>query len=145
MKPVLLALMAVLCFALGNVLLEQELRRFHALTLMSVYVWAIWLAAILTRHVLGIHDPFPDSARVWAVIALLALTLFAGEALYAAAYTSTTERDALYTVTAIFALMPAAASLLRLFWVREWPNVYQLGAFTLAIGVVVLAAKGSGR
>lgn len=141
MKPVYLSLVATVCYAICNVMLELKLSKINNLTLMILYASIIWIAAALTRQLVKTDDPafnFPvGSTLVLAIV--LGLIFTVADYCYVGAYN---HGGTVLTITSITILIPVLASLMKLGLSKQAPNLWQVGGYVLAAGAVLLVAKG---
>ena len=141
-KPILLATIAMLCYAVQNVVIEQRLSRL-SVTAILVVCYAIMLPLALVRF--GMVRMAGETAAL-PTGALLAFTLVAGvtyffaDYSYLAAYTS---GGSLMSVTTVAILLPVFASLVKFAWTRDLPNGWQLAGYALAIAAIALVVKGN--
>ena len=141
-KPALFAVLAMLFYAIANVVLEQKFSRFNNLTLMCVYVAPIMLVAIIGRAVTKTSDPTFDFPVGFDLMLLIAVGFIwaAADYFYVGAFTN---GGSLLTVTSIMLLSPVVASIIKFAWVQGVPNVWQIGGYFLAVSAVLMVIKGS--
>jgi len=142
MKPVTYACLAVIFYALGNVITEQKLKPFTQFgTMLFCYVPMVVMtgAALLLMKSRSQAIAFPKGDAVY-VAALIAIVFFVADGFFFSAYTN--NADSL-TVSSIAVLFPVAASLMKFFWTGQFPNRYQVAAYAVAIIAVALSEKGS--
>ena len=142
MKPILFTLVATLCYAVCNVLIELKFSRVNALTLMIVYASVIWISAFGMRQLVKTSDPsfgFPTGTLLFLGIGL-GLTYAVGDYFFVRAYNHGGD---VVTITCITILIPVVASLIKFGITKQLPNFWQVSGYILAAGGVVLVAKGS--
>jgi drug/metabolite transporter (DMT)-like permease len=142
MKPIVFTLIATVCYAVCNVLLEVKFSKLNALTLMIVYASVIWVSAVSMRQVMKTNEPsfnFPVG-KTLALAIVLGLIYAAGDYFFVGAYTHGGD---VVTITCITMLIPVVASLLKFSIARQLPNVLQLSGYLLAALAVFLVSKGS--
>ncbi|MDO8622215.1 MAG: EamA family transporter [bacterium] len=142
MKPVLLATVAMVLYAIQNVVIEQRLSRV-SVTAILVICYAIMLPLALARYSMirmaGDAVAFPTGAVL--VFTLVAgVTYFLADYSYIAAYTN---GGTLMSVTTVAIMLPIFASIVKFAWARELPNGYQIAGYALAIIAIVLVGKGN--
>lgn len=142
MKPVIFAVLATLCYAAANLIMDQRFAKYNNLTVMVCYSLVIFLSASLLRQITKTNDPsfnFPQgSSLVWVVI--MGLIFTAADYFYIGAYTN---GGSLMTVTSIIVMFPVFAGVLKYLWTGDSPNGWQVGSCLVAIVAVLMAAKGS--
>jgi drug/metabolite transporter (DMT)-like permease len=142
MKPILFTLVATACYAVCNVLLELKFSKLNALTLMIVYASVIWISAVGMRQLVKTNDPsfsFPTGTVLLLAIGL-GLIYTAGDYFFVSAYNNGGD---VVTITCITVLIPVVASLIKFGVTQHLPNLWQVSGYVLAVGAVVLVAKGS--
>ena len=142
MKPILFTLVATVCYAVCNVLLELKFSKLNPLNVMIMYASVIWIAAFGMRQLVKTEDPsfsFP-SGTLLAFAIVLGLIYTAGDYFFVSAYNKGGD---LVTITSITVLIPVVASLLKFGITKQMPNLWQITGYALAAGAVVLVAKGS--
>ena len=142
MKPILFTLVATLCYAVCNVLLELKFSKLNALTVMILYASVIWLSAVGLRQLVKTDDPsfnFPTGTLL--ILALvLGLLYTTGDYFFVRAYNHGGD---VVTITCITVLIPVVASLIKFGITKQLPNLWQVSGYILAAGAVVIVAKGS--
>ena len=142
MKQVVYASLAVIFYALGNVITEQKLK---AYTQFGIMIYCYVPMAIITLAVLGIMQSrgqaisFPKGEGVY-VSGLIAVVFFIADGFFFSAYTNNANA---FMVSSIAVMFPAAASLMRFFWTRQLPNRYHIAAYVVAIIAVALSERGN--
>lgn len=141
-KPVLFSLLAMVCYAIVNVLFEQKFAKFNNLTAMCIYPLPILLVGIVGRYMTKTSDPSFDFPVGLDLTILIAMGFIAAAAdyFYFGAYTGGGD---LLTVTSIIVMFPVASSLIKFVLTRGLPNVWQISGYILAVGAMLLVAKGS--
>ncbi len=138
MKPVLLALVVAIAYAMVNHLTERHLRNFAALqsaVMVAVGVAIMGGVALLMMYFSGTPIETPTRTQWWA-IAACALVLVIGEYCYFAAYTS---GGTAMTVSTILLIVPVLAGIITLFVDGRLPNLLSmLGWVVVAIGVLIV-------
>jgi len=141
MKPILFTLIATVCYAVCNVLLELKFSKLNALTLMILYASVIGLTAFGIRVLVKTDDPsFNFPTGTFLLLALgLGLIYATGDYFFVSAYNKGGD---VVTITCITILIPVVASLLKFGITKQLPNLWQVSGYVLAAGAVVLVAKG---
>ncbi len=142
MKPILFALVATVCYAICNVLLELKFSKLNPLTVMILYASVIWISAVGMRQVVKTDDPsfnFPTGTFLLLAIGL-GLLYATGDWFFVSAYNKGGD---LVTITCITVLIPVVASLIKFGMTKSLPNLWQVSGYVLAAGAVALVAKGS--
>ena len=142
MKPILFTLVATVCYAVCNVLLELKFSKLNALTVMIMYASVIWISAVGMRQLMKTEDPsfsFPGGTLLLLAV-VLGLIYTAGDYFFVSAYHKGGD---VVTITCITVLIPVVASLLKFGITKQMPNLWQITGYVLAAGAVVLVAKGS--
>lgn len=141
-KPVVFSLLAVVCYAIANVLFEQRFAKYNNLTLICVYAVPIFLVGVVGHALTKTSDPsfdFPVGVDLTLLIAI-GFILGAADYFYTGAYTHGGD---LLTITSIIVMMPIVASMFKFVLTRNLPNMWLVGGYVLAIGAVILIAKGN--
>ncbi len=146
MKSIIFGFSAVFFYAIATILIEQKLAKFNTLTLMVGYLAVMLVVTIIARQTLvattggeATSFAFPTGSTLW-VLALVGLLIFTADFFFVSSYTS---GGSLLTLAAITALYPVIASILRMAWVWQLPNMYQIGGYVLAFFAVMLIVKGN--
>ena len=134
--------MAVILYALGNVLIEQKLKPFTQFGIMAfTYVPMVFMTAaalgILKARQQTIAFPSGDAIYVAGAIAIV---FFVADTFFFSAYTNNADA---FTVSSIVLMFPAAASAFKYLFTGKLPNRYHFAAYAVAIAAVVLAEKGN--
>jgi drug/metabolite transporter (DMT)-like permease len=118
MKTVTFSVIAMLLYALTNVLIEQKLSKLNNLTLIVSYTSVILILALIARQIVKTDDVsfnFPTGNLL--LIALGVGILFTlADYLFIGAYTNGGN---ILTVTSIIALFPAVASLFKFLYLKN--------------------------
>jgi drug/metabolite transporter (DMT)-like permease len=141
MKPVIFAIVAMMCYAVSNVLLETKFSKFNNLTLMVCYGAVIWVTAFVVRQVTKTTDSsfdFPKGNMFWLVM-LLGIIFALADYFYVGAYTNGGD---LLTVTCITVMFPVFASLIKFGITRSVPNSWQITGYLLAVVAILAISKG---
>lgn len=142
MKQVVYACMAVLFYALGNVITEQKLKPYTQFATM-LYCYAPMI--VMTFGALSIMKLrsqaifFPRGEGVW-IAGLIAIVFFIADGFFFSAYTNNADA---FTVSSIAVLFPAVASLIRFVWTHQLPNRYHVAAYAIAVIAVALSERGN--
>jgi len=141
-RSTLFALLATLLYAVANVLIEHKFAKLNSLTIMLFYAVPIFFFGLVGRQIIGPSDPsltLPVGSEMILLI-ILGLIIAGADYFYISAYTN---KGGLLTITSILAMMPVVASLLKFALTRAWPNWWEVGGYLLALGAVLMVAKGS--
>jgi drug/metabolite transporter (DMT)-like permease len=141
MKPILFTLIATLCYAVCNILLEMKFSRVNALTVMSLYASVIWISAVGLRQLMKTNDPsfsFPTGTLLGLAL-VLGLIYTTGDYFFVRAYNHGGD---VVTITCITVLVPVVASLIKFGMTKQLPNLWQVSGYFLAACAVLLVAKG---
>src|SRR5262249_4662183 len=134
--------MAVILYALGNVMIEQKLKTF---TQFGIMAFTYVPMGLMTAAALGILKArqrtlaFPSGNAIYGAGAI-AIVFFVADTFFFSAYTNNADA---FTVSSIVLMFPAAASAFKYFWTGAVPNRYHLAAYAVAIVAVILAEKGN--
>jgi drug/metabolite transporter (DMT)-like permease len=142
MKSILFVVVAMMLYALSNVLLEQKFSKYNTFTLMVCYVSVILVVAVIGRQTTLSGDEsfnFPQGAE-FALVILLGLIMATADYLYVAAYASGGD---LMTISSIVVMFPVFASIVKFAMTRELPNAYQIVGYTFAVVAVLCVSKGA--
>ena len=142
MKPILYTCIAVLFYALGNVITEQRLKSYTQFGIMMycyVPMLAFTFAALVFMKFRNQPIAFPEGNGLYAA-GVIALVFFIADTFFFSAYTNNADA---FTVSSIVLMFPAAASLMKFLWTREIPNRYHIAAYLFAVAAVALAEKAS--
>ena len=143
MKPVLYSILAMICYALANVIVEQKLARLNTLTIIVCYSGIIFIITLITWLIVRASDPtfqFPKGPLL--LIALGVGLLFTlADYCFISAYTSGGK---LFVVTSIYVLFPVCASVIKFFTAGEKPNLWHVCGYMCAIIAILCITKGSG-
>jgi drug/metabolite transporter (DMT)-like permease len=142
MKQVIYACLAVLFYALGNVITEQKLKPY---TQFATMIYCYLPMVLMTAVALGVMKfrgqtiVFPQGNALY-IAGLIALVFFIADGFYFSAYTNNADA---FTVSSIAVMFPAAASLMKFIWTGELPNRYHIAAYVVAVIAVALSEKGN--
>jgi len=142
MKQVVYACIAVLFYALGNVITEQKLKPYTQFGIMIYcYVPMVLLTfgALAIMRSRGQEISFPEGDALY-VAGLIAIVFFIADGFFFSAYTNNADA---FTVSSIAVMFPAAASLMKFLWTGQLPNRYHMAAYAVAVVAVALAEKGN--
>lgn len=142
MKPLVYACMAVLLYALGNVVMEQKLKAYTQFgTMMYCYVPMILLTvcALGWKKMQAQPISLPSGEGLFFA-GMIAVVFFLADTFFFSAYSNNADS---FTVSGIVLMFPAAASLMKYFWTGQTPNRYHIAAYLVAIVAVVLAERGN--
>jgi drug/metabolite transporter (DMT)-like permease len=142
MKQVIYACIAVLFYALGNVITEQKLKPYTQFaTMISCYLPMVvmTLAALAVMKSRGQMIVFPEGEGLY-VAGLIGIVSFIADGFFFSAYTNNADA---FTVSSIVVMFPAAASLMRFMWTGQLPNRYHIAAYLVAVIAVALSEKGN--
>jgi drug/metabolite transporter (DMT)-like permease len=141
-KQVIYACLAVLFYALGNVITEQKLKPY---TQFATMIYCYLPMVLMTAVALGVMKfrgqtiVFPQGSALY-IAGLIALVFFIADGFYFSAYTNNADA---FTVSSIAVMFPAAASLMKFIWTGELPNRYHIAAYVVAVIAVALSEKGN--
>jgi len=142
MKQVVYACIAVLFYAVGNVITEQKLKPY---TQFATMIYCYLPMVVMTAGALALMKSrgqtisFPAGEAVY-VAGLIAIVFFIADGFFFSAYTNNADA---FTVSSIAVMFPAAASLMKFAWTRQVPNRYQIAAYVVAVIAVVLSERGT--
>jgi drug/metabolite transporter (DMT)-like permease len=142
MKPVIYACLAVLLYALGNVITEQKLKPYTQFATMAycyIPMIAMTLCALAWKKLQAQPISFPAGNALFFA-GMIAVVFFLADTFFFSSYTNNGDS---FTVSSIVLLFPAAASLMKYFWTGKTPNRYHLAAYFVAVVAVVLAERGN--
>ena len=142
MKQVIYACIAVLFYALGNVITEQKLKPFTQFATMAycyIPMVVMTLGALAIMKVQGRPVAFPSGNALYFA-GLIALVFFIADTFFFSAYTNNADA---FTVSSIALMFPAAVSLMKYLWTHQFPNRYHIAAYFIAVAAVALAEKGN--
>jgi len=142
MRPVIYACIAVLFYALGNVILEQKLKpytQFGIMLFCYVPMIGMTLGALAVTRFRQQPISFPAGDAVY-VAGLIAIVFFVADSFFFSAYTNNADA---FTVSSIVVMFPAAASLMKYLWTGQLPNRDHLASYAIAVAAVALAEKGN--
>lgn len=142
MKPVIYACMAVLLYALGNVVMEQRLKPFTQFAIMAycyLPMIALTFGALTWKKFQGQTIAPPTGGAIYFA-GVIAVVFFLADTFFFSAYTNNADS---FTVSSIVLMFPAAASLMKYLWTGQTPNRYHLAAYVVAVVAVILAERGN--
>jgi drug/metabolite transporter (DMT)-like permease len=142
MKQVIYACVAVLFYALGNVITEQKLKtytQFATMTYCYLPMLVMSIGALALMNSRGQTIAFPKGDGLY-VAALIAIVFFIADSFFFSAYTNNADA---FTVSSIAVMFPAAASLMKFLWTRQLPNRYHIAAYVVAVIAVALSERGN--
>ena len=142
MKPVIYACLAVLFYALGNVITEQKLKSYTQFGTMAfcyipMIVFTIGALGWMKLRQQPISLPSGEALYFAGIIAIV---FFVAYTFFFSAYTNNADS---FTVSAIALMFPAAASLMKYVWTGQTPNRYHVAAYVVAVVAVALAERGN--
>jgi drug/metabolite transporter (DMT)-like permease len=143
MSAVLYAIIGIFLYATQNIILDLKLRQYSTAATVLVFYLAtapIAVAALLRMRAAGEPIIWPTGPGLWFALAAGVVFFFA-DYFYVAAYT--TAGANVFAVTVCAALMPVFVAVLSLLLTGTLPNLYQFLGILMAVGAVVLVAKGS--
>jgi drug/metabolite transporter (DMT)-like permease len=142
MRQIIYACLAVLFYALGNVITEQKLKPYTQFATM-IYCYLPMLvmtaAALAIMKSRGQTISFPKGDALY-VAALIAIVFFAADGFFFSAYTNNADA---FMVSSIAVMFPAAASAIKLLWTGRAPNRYHIAAYLVAAVAVYLSERGN--
>jgi drug/metabolite transporter (DMT)-like permease len=142
MKQVIYACLAVILYALANVIIEQRLKPYTQFAIMMccyVPMVVMTTAALGVLKARGDRIAFPSGDALY-IAGIISIVFFLADTFFFSAYTNNADA---FTVSSIVLMFPAAASLMKYFWTGAVPNRYHMAAYVVAIVAVVLAEKGN--
>ena len=141
-NPVFLTCVAVVLYALQNVIMEMKLAKYSTVAIiLIVYSVMLPLSLVLISQMkfTGKVVAFP-TGKILVFALLSGLIFFVADYCYISAYTIGGD---LITITTIIALFPVVASIIKFFITGTVPNSYQVAGWLLAIFAVYLVGKGA--
>lgn len=143
MRPILFAFVAMVLYAVANVVLEQKLARYNTLPLLACWYMVpapILLSIVGYWKVTERPTGLPNGWMLVLAISMGVLYL-AADSFFVGAYT---QGGNLLSVTSMTVLFPAMAIAIKQVCVGgTLPNRYQVAGYILAALAVVLTTKGS--
>jgi len=142
MKQVIYACIAVLFYALGNVITEQKLKsytQFATMTYCYLPMLVMTMGALALMKSRGQTIAFPEGKALYGA-GLIAIVFFIADSFFFSAYTNNADA---FTVSSIAVMFPAAASLMKFVWTGQLPNRYHIAAYVVAVIAVVLSERGN--
>jgi drug/metabolite transporter (DMT)-like permease len=142
MKPVLFACLAVLFYALGNVITEQKLKPFTEFgTILYCCIPMVGFSLVALGWMRLRQEPIVlPTGNALYFAGMIAIVFFLADTFFFKAYTHNADS---MTVATIALMMPAFTSLMKYLWTGQTPNRYHMAAYAVAIVAVVLAERGS--
>ena len=144
MKPIIMAVSALLLYSIQNVILEQKLAKYDAFGLLMYFYFAMLPLAVLGlcyRKLMNQPAPLPEGSMIVFVL-ILGAVYFVADSCMVGAYTSGGE---LITIATIIAMFPVVSSAIKYVWTGNLPNLYQSIGYILAFMAVVFVARGSSQ
>ena len=142
MKTVIFSVVAMLLYAVSNVLIEQKLSKINNLTIIVCYTSVILVLAIVARLIIktnSIEYNFP-TGNLLLIALSIGIMFTMADYLFIGAYTNGGD---ILTVTSIIALFPAVASGIKFLFTKEIPNWWQICGYLLAFIAILLISKGN--
>jgi drug/metabolite transporter (DMT)-like permease len=142
MKQVIYVSLAVILYALGNVMIEQRLKPFTQFGIMAfsyVPMLVMTFGALAVLRVQARQISFPTGDALY-VAGIIGIVFFVADTFFFSAYNNNADA---FTVSSIVLMFPAATSLMKFFWDGSLPNRYHVTAYAVAVVAVVLAEKGN--
>src|SRR5215467_12554229 len=142
MKQVVYACIAVLFYALGNVITEQKLKpytQFATMIFCYIPMVIMTIGALAFMKSRGQAISFPEGDAVY-VAGMIAIVFFIADGFFFSAYANNADA---FTVSSIAVMFPAVASLLKFGWTGQLPNRYHIAAYVVAVIAVVLSERGN--
>ena len=143
MKTILYSILAMIFYAIANVLVEHKLARLNSLTIIVCYSGVIFTTTFLTRLIIKADTAeyaFPKGTLFLVALGVGILFTLADYFLMSA-YTSGGQ---LFVATSIYVLFPVCAASLKFLITNEKPNVWHVVGYISAIVAVLCISKGSG-
>ena len=134
-KGLFCAVLAMILWGLGNVLIEQELKGQGTFPLMMVFNGTIFLYAFVMNQIYK-TDPGALAipyGKVFLIAIVVALISALAETLFLKSYSLGVS---VYVNTTLMLLIAASAFVFRLWWIPEFPSRYVVGMY--ACGVVLI-------
>ena len=141
-SPIYSVVIAMFCYALANVILEQKLAQYQAITLIICWSGGILIIASAVRYAIKTPDGsynFPSGQHVWWILVLVGL-FFLADFFYVSGFTTGGN---LYVLVCITMLLPVFASIMKYLWTGTPPNMWHLSAYATGFVTVLLVAKGN--
>jgi drug/metabolite transporter (DMT)-like permease len=142
MKQVIYACIAVIFYALGNVITEQKLKPYTQFATMIYWYTPMIVMTICALAVMksrGQALSFPQGNAIYAA-GLIAVVFFIADTFFLSAYTNNADA---FTVSSIAVMFPAVAGLIKFLWTGQFPNRYHIAAYVLAVIAVALSERGN--
>lgn len=141
MAPVAWISLAVISFSFQNVILDEKLKGYSALTMLIMFsVMAIPIAGLIlfVSKSVGHQHVMPTGSDLRWILAV-GLLVCIGQIFFLTSYTSGGD---VITITMIVTLLPIGASIVKFCWVGGLPNMYQITGYILAFVAVLLILRG---
>jgi drug/metabolite transporter (DMT)-like permease len=142
MKQVIYVSVAVILYALGNVMIDERLKPYTQFGIMAYSYVPMVVMTFAAIAVLKLQDKrisFPTGNALY-VAGMIGIVFFVADTFFFTAYHNNADA---FTVSSIVLMFPAAASLMKYFWSGSVPNRYHLAAYAVAVLAVILAEKGN--
>ena len=142
MKQVVYVSVAVILYALGNVMIDERLKPYTQFGIMAYSYVPMVVMTFGAIAVLKLQDKrisFP-TGNALCVAGMIGIVFFVADTFFFTAYNNNVDA---FTVSSIVLMFPAAASLMKYFWSGSVPNRYHLAAYAVAVLAVILAEKGN--
>ncbi len=140
MKPFFFSVLAMVFYALGNVIVESRFSKYNTLALMACYCSVVAFAAFFMLQTTKISDVHFPVGKDLILVMILGLIFFFGDYFYIGAYTS---GGSLLAITSITVMFPLVASLMKFFVSGGLPNIWQVSGYAAAIIAMILVAIGN--
>lgn len=142
MKPILFALMAVILYAIQNVLIDVKLKQYSTIALLlGFYLVLLPLGLIAFIYLKSTGQPVVlpsgDGLKILVVVAVL---FFVADVLYVGAYTSGGE---VVSITILAVLMPVVGAIVKYIWVKEPPTKYHVAGLICAALAITFVGIGN--
>ncbi len=142
MKQVIYVAVAVILYALGNVMIDERLKPYTQFGIMVYSYVPMLLLTFVALAVLRVQAKavsFPRGNALY-IAGIIGIVFFVADTFFFTAYTNNADA---FTVSSIVLMFPAAASLMKYFWSGSVPNRYHVAAYAVAVVAVALAEKGN--
>jgi drug/metabolite transporter (DMT)-like permease len=139
MKPILFCVAAMVCYAVGNVILDLKFgTKYNNLVLMVCYGVIIVPLACIALQITKTDDPsfnWPSTKdELWA-LAFLGICFFGGEYFYIGAYTCGGNTR---TVTSVAVVLPVMVATIKFHLNRELPTPMQMVGCAMTMAGVLI-------
>ena len=143
MKNLLFPVLALVFYAVANVILENKLSsKLSTLTIMMFYSGITFSIALIAWSIVRTSAPefaMPRGSLLGIAI-LVGVLFFFADYFFVGAYT---KGISLLVITSIVALVPVLSSLIKFFVSKEIPNMWHIGGYILAFLALIMFAKGN--